>query len=127
MLASEAPRLWLGAPLARIFVSWICSASPIISSSPIGFATFVPIKVPDEHSPPRAFRQRGIILPSPPISLRILLLMTQSEFAYLKLLREKYNKQAIMEISLKNLKLVKLKKSPSIKKQRKHNLFQSVQ
>ena len=44
--------------------------------------------------------------------------MTQSEFAYLKLLREKYNKQAIMEISLKNLKLVKLKNSPSIKKNR---------
>ena len=27
--------------LARIFVSWICSALPIISSSSIGLATFV--------------------------------------------------------------------------------------
>ena len=42
MLASEAPRLRLGAPLARIFVSWICSELPIILSSSVRFATFVP-------------------------------------------------------------------------------------
>ena len=42
MLASEAPRLRFGASLARIFVSWICSELPIILSSLVGFAMFVP-------------------------------------------------------------------------------------
>ena len=41
-LTSAAPRLWLGAPLARIFVSWISWKLTILSSSSVRFSTFVP-------------------------------------------------------------------------------------
>ena len=41
MLASEAPRLRLGASLARIIVSWICSAQLITPSLSAGDAPFV--------------------------------------------------------------------------------------
>ena len=45
MLASGTPRLYFKAPTACIFVSWICSAWPILSSLSLGFAMFLTINV----------------------------------------------------------------------------------
>ena len=41
MLASGAHWLRVGAPLARLFVRWICSEFSIILSLSLGIATFV--------------------------------------------------------------------------------------
>ena len=50
MLASGALHLRLGAPLARIFVSWIFSAQLITPSFSAGDATFVPILVAAQYN-----------------------------------------------------------------------------